>query len=98
MSILHNFLKSLTACEALPALPPTPIINNLPLSFLKFLRILIISNTFFLSSLAKDFVTLSLNLKLLRNDQTTNTRSARKLKNVSQQKINFLTQNPQQQI
>ena len=29
-SILHNFRKSLTACEAFPALPPMPIINNLP--------------------------------------------------------------------
>ena len=37
-SILLNFLKSLTACEAFPALPPTPIIKSLPLFFSKFLK------------------------------------------------------------
>ncbi len=38
-SISHNFLKSFTACDALPALPPTPKTNNLPLFSLKSLRL-----------------------------------------------------------
>ena len=45
-STLHNFLKSFTACEELPALPPTPKINNLPLFFLVKLIILAAFSSF----------------------------------------------------